>query len=221
MVAEAQAHQAVIALSYSEPTLAAEATLALWAEAKPAGVEIVWKTNGYITPEALRQVAPALAAVNIDLKTADEASHRRLTGAPLEPVLASLRGFLEQGVWVEISTPWIPGLNLDDTSLTTLAALIHDLNPEIPWHLLHFHPDYRRRDTVPTPPEWLDHARSRAQAMGLRHVYVERALGVEGRNTHCPKCRGEVVTRELWAGVQTRLDHGRCLHCGTPIAGKW
>lgn len=221
VVAEAQAQRAVIALSYSEPTLAAEATLALWAEAQPAGVEIVWKTNGYITPEALRQVAPALAAVNIDLKAADEARHRRLTGAPLAPVLASLRGFLEQGVWVEISTPWIPGFNLDERSLTALAALIRDLDPDIPWHLLRFHPDYQRRGSPPTPPEWLDQARSHAQAMGLRHVYVERALGAAGRTTYCPQCRHEVVARELWAGVQAKLDQGRCPRCGTPIAGKW
>ena len=72
-----QMNAAVIAFSFSEPTLAAELTLALAAEARAVGLGIVWKSNGFITACALEQIAPALLAVNVDLKAGDEACRGR------------------------------------------------------------------------------------------------------------------------------------------------
>jgi hypothetical protein len=68
-----------IALSYSEPTLAAELVLALAASGRGRGVPILWKSNGFITPGAIKRLAPCLEAVNVDLKAADES--RRPAGA--------------------------------------------------------------------------------------------------------------------------------------------
>lgn len=118
LVARAAAEHAAIGLSYTEPGLAPELTLALAEHAAPAGVPLVWKSNGFLTAKAIDLVAPVLDAVNIDVKAADDPAHRRLTGAPLGPVLAAIERFRAAGVWVEVSTPLIPGTSTDPARST-------------------------------------------------------------------------------------------------------
>src|SRR5262249_3448673 len=144
---------------------------------RDAGVEVVWKSNGFLTPEAVALCAPAVAAVNIDVKGVDERSHRRLTGAPAAPVLAAIRALREHGTWVEASTPLIPGV----TDPERIAAALVTISADIPWHLVRFTPAYRMREEDPTPPEALAAAAEAGRAAGLRYVYVERALGPAGR----------------------------------------
>jgi pyruvate formate lyase activating enzyme len=210
-----------IALSYSEPSLAAELTLELAAHAAPLGVPLVWKSNGFLTPEALARLAPALAAVNVDVKAAGEREHRALTGAPLAPVLDTVRRLKESGTWVEVSTPLVPGVSDADEQLARIASFVAGLGPETPWHLLRFTPTYRMDRHRPTPPERLRRAVALGRESGLRHVYVERALGSEGRTTRCPGCGSEAVLRELWGPVDNRLRDGACRACGARPAGVW
>jgi pyruvate formate lyase activating enzyme len=184
-------------------------------------VEIIWKSNGFLTPEALDLLVPALAAVNIDLKAVDDDAHRRLTGAPVEPVLTNLRAFRDYGIWLEVSTPLITGFNTATATLVALAEQVYQLGPDVPWHLLRFHPDYQRLSALPTSPELLAQAVAIARDVGLRYVYVERALGVHGRCTYCPNCGHEVVTRDIWALRRNALRNGACPECGETIPGKW
>ncbi len=210
---------ALLAFSYTEPILAAELTL----EAAALRNEpfVVWKTNGFTTPAAARLVAPALLAANVDLKTPSDDSHKRLTAAPLSPVLDVLTIWKECGLWLEISTPLIPGLNTDDASLRSLARLVFSLGAETPWHLVRFHPDYRLQETPPTHPDLLRRAVAIAREVGLAHVYVERALGEDGRNTRCAGCGATVVRRDVWALAESRLVHGHCHHCARKVPGRW
>jgi pyruvate formate lyase activating enzyme len=221
IVATAANAGADIALSYSEPSLAIELTMALAAIGRDRGVGVVWKTNGFLTPEALALVGPSLAAANVDIKAADDGKHRKLTGAPLAPVLASLRTLHELGVWVEVCTPLIPGVSSDPADLTWIAAQIAAIDPGIPWHLLRFTPAYRRSGDLPTLPDALAAAVSIGRDAGLRYVYVERALGPEGRTTRCPACETTAITRGLWALGELRLRDGACVTCGTRLEGRW
>jgi len=217
IVARAAALGGSVALSYTEPSLAPELTLELSRHGRDAGVEVVWKSNGFLTPEAVALCAPALAAVNIDVKGVDERSHKRLTGASAEPVIAAIRAFREQGTWVEVSTPLIPGV----TDPARIATVLAGISIDIPWHLVRFTPAYRMRGQNPTPPEALAAAAEAGRAAGLRYVYVERALGPEGRATRCPACRACVVTREIWSLGESRLTAGCCPECGTSLEGLW
>jgi pyruvate formate lyase activating enzyme len=217
ILAEARAAGAAVAFSYSEPALAAEATIAL----AGGGADVIWKTNGFVTPAAARRVGAVLSAANVDLKDVDDARHRRLTGAPVTPVLAALDALAAAGVWLEVSTPLIPGWNDDPATLRALAEAVRALGPETPWHLLRFHPDYRLQGAPPTPPALLERARAVAREAGLRHVYVERALGEDGRATRCPRCDEVVVRRDLWALAGSMLVDGRCPRCTTRVAGRW
>ena len=221
IVAEAAAQNAAIALSYSEPSLAAELTLELATAGQPKNVPILWKTNGFMTREALAQLAPHLAAVNVDLKAVDDNKHRALTGASVTPVLDAIAKFLEAGVWVEISTPLIPKFNTDFQSLRRLAATVRGLGISIPWHLLRFTPEYRLRRARPTAPDTLTQALAIARETGLQYVYVERACGPAARNTYCPQCGHEVVARRIWETQTVSLIDGCCPSCGYNIPGRW
>ena len=217
VIARAAASGGCVALSYTEPSLAIELTLELARRGRDAGVEVVWKSNGFLTPEAIELCAPALAAVNIDLKGVAEDSHRRLTGGDVRPVIAAIRAFRELGVWVEVSTPLIPGV----TEPSAVAEVVAGIGVDIPWHLLRFTPAYRMRDPDPTGPQVLAEAAAAGRRAGLRHVYVERALGEAGRATTCPACGGTVISREVWSLRENRLAAGRCPDCGTGIEGRW
>ena len=221
IVAEAAHRRAAVALSYSEPSLAAELTLDLAAAAEPQGVDVLWKSNGFLSPAAVDVIAPCLAAINIDLKSVDEDKHLALTGAPAAPVLEALARFAAAGVWVEVSTPVIPKLNDDRASLRRIAETIHQVSADIPWHLVRFIPEFRMRRSRPTPPEALQRAGEVGREAGLRYVYLERAVGDLGRATCCPDCGAIVVERDVWATRRNRLRAGACPDCGTPIPGRW
>lgn len=220
-VTEAEERGAAIALSYTEPSLAAELTLQLAAEARPRSVPILWKSNGFLSSSALRQLAPALDAVNLDLKAADDRKHRALTGAPLAPIWDALEGFAAAGVWLEVSTPLVPGFCDSEQDWRTIAESIARIDPDIPWHLLRFTPDFRMRRARPTSPRDLERAASIGREAGLRHVYVERALGPEGRATTCQGCGRPVIRRGIASTLDVELEHGACATCREPIAGRW
>ncbi|CAL9566263.1 hypothetical protein SUDANB95_04697 [Actinosynnema sp. ALI-1.44] len=214
---DAITRDAFVALSYSEPSLAAELTLDLAAQ----GARILWKSNGFLTPQAADLLAPALTAVNIDVKGTDDTRHHKLTGAPVTPVLDTIRTLHAKNVWLEISTPLIPGICDSPQDLAAIAEFIAAIDPAIPWHLLRFTPTYRRTQDNPTTPSALAEARAIGHKAGLHHVYVERALGEEGRNTHCPTCRTPVIQRTIWGLTRNDLSDGTCPHCATTIQGIW
>jgi pyruvate formate lyase activating enzyme len=221
LVARATAEGAALGLSYTEPGLAPELTLALAELAAPAGVSLVWKTNGFLTPQAVDLVAPVLEAVNIDVKTAQDRAHRLLTGAPLRPVLDAVERFRAAGVWVEVSTPLIPGVCDSAEQVSAVARHLASIDPGLPWHLLRFTPDFRMADRSPTAPDALAAAADLGRAAGLDFVYVERALGPAGRRTLCPDCGISLIGRGIWETMENTIAGGRCPHCGRPIPGRW
>lgn len=210
-----------IGFSYTEPSLAVELTLALSAAGALRGVPVLWKSNGFFTPELIDLAAPAVGAMNIDVKAADDRAHRRLTGGALAPVFESIAALRAKGMWLEISTPLIPGTSADDEQLTTIAGTLADIDPGMPWHLLRFTPTFKMADTSPTSPADLARAIRIGRDAGLRHVYVERALGDPGRATVCPQCSEVCVERGIWSTAAVHLIDGRCPRCGTAIEGVW
>lgn len=221
VIRQAAAQGSSVALSYTEPSLAIELTLALAEAGRPAGTPILWKSNGYLTRAARRTVAPALAAANIDVKAADEASHHRLTSASLAPVLGTVADFVAAGIWVEVSTPVIPGVNATAGELASIAGKIAAISPDIPWHLLRWTPAYRLTRGDPTTPEALRTAVRIGRDAGLNFVYVERALGPQGRNTDCPGCGCTLVQRGIWTLDGLSLENRSCPRCGQSIPGRW
>jgi pyruvate formate lyase activating enzyme len=161
---------------------------------------------------------------NVDVKAADEAAHRRLTGESLRPVLDAVERFRGAGVWVEVSTPLIPGVSAEPAAIAAIARRLASIDPDIPWHLLRFTPDFRMRRPPPTGPDALAAAVAAGRAAGLRFVYVERALGPAGRATRCPGCDTVLVERGIWETSAVALAGAAgdaCPRCDRQIPGRW
>ena len=221
VIGQAERLGGVVALSYTEPSLAIELTVALAEAGAARGVEVVWKSNGFLTMEAVDMVAPYLAAVNIDVKSVDDRRHRELTGAPVAPVVEAVKAFRERGVWVEVATPLVPGVADGREDLRAIAEALAEISPDLPWHLARFTPAFRRAGDVPTSPAALADAVAIGRSAGLRYMYVERALGAAGRTTRCPGCDMALIEREIWKLSTNRLLGGACPGCDTRVEGRW
>ena len=150
--------------------------------AREAGLKNVFVSNGYMTEEALNAIAPYLDAINVDLKAYKEETYKKVMGARLEPVKETLRLLKKMDIWTEITTLIIPTVNDDPDELRQAAEFIRSLDPDIPWHLSRFHPDYKLLDLPVTPEETLVKARKTAKDAGLRHVYLGNIMKEGGED---------------------------------------
>ncbi len=209
-----------IAYTYTEPTIFIEYVLETARLAGEAGLANVLVTNGYQTPEALDLLGPHIAAANVDLKSFDDRFYRRICGARLAPILTSLVGMRERGIWVEVTTLLIPGLNDDPALLDALARwIVAELGPETPWHVSRFFPTFRLTDLDPTPTATIERAVEIGRAAGLCHVYSGN-VGDGDEDTRCPGCAETLIRRRGFsARPAAALVGGSCWTCGRALAG--
>ncbi len=211
-----------ISYTYTEPTVFFEFAYDTAKIAHRRGMRNVFVTNGYMTSEALEMINPYLDAANVDLKAFSNHYYKKMCGARLQPVQETLRNMKALGIFVEVTTLIVPGLNDDRTELQELAAfIVDDLGADTPWHISRFHPTYKLSDRSATPVETLIAAREIGMWAGLKYVYTGNVPGHTGENTFCPAC-GEIVM-ERW-GFQVgavRIKDDRCAGCGVKIAGVW
>jgi len=209
-----------ISYTYTEPTIFFEFALDTARKAKTAGLGNVFVTNGYMTTEALETIHPALDACNVDLKSFRDSFYRTMCGARLQPVLDSIRTIKALGIWLEITTLVIPGKNDSEAELSDIAGFIHDVDPDIPWHISRFHPDYEYSEGMPTPLDTLQRAHAAGVKAGLRYVYIGNAPGL-AEDTVCPACGKVLVRRTGYSVAIEHLKEGACGACGAVIAGRF
>ncbi len=207
-----------ISYTYTEPTIFFEYAYDTAKLARDAGLANVFVTNGYMTAEALKTIRPYLDAANTDLKAFKDETYKKVCGARLEPVLDSIRLMNELGIWVEVTTLVVPGLNDSDEELLATARFIAGINLDIPWHISRFHPDYEYTQAPATPMETLKRAFRLGREAGLRNIYIGNVWG-ETESTECPKCHRIVLRRSGFSVEKNSLKDGRCPHCGSAIAG--
>lgn len=209
-----------ISYTYTEPTIFAEYALDTAREAVKLGLKGVFVSNGYMTPELIALMPGLIHAINVDLKAGRGEFYHRISGAALDPVLANLKLLQRAGIWLEVTTLVIPGLNDADEELRWIARYLHDeLGPDLPWHISRFYPQYKMTSTPPTPVATLERAWHIGRDVGLRYVYVGNVPGHDTESTHCPGCGATVIERY---GYHTRiraLRGGKCTQCGTSIVG--
>jgi pyruvate formate lyase activating enzyme len=126
----------------------------------------------------------------------------------------------QHGIFVEVTTLIIPGLNDSEEELRDLSTfLARDLGPETPWHISRFHPTYRMTDRPATPVGTLARAREIGIESGLRYVYTGNVPGHEGENTFCYQCGKTVIGRWGYQIEEMHLENGCCGHCGAKMDG--
>jgi pyruvate formate lyase activating enzyme len=220
VAAAQQANCSSIAYTYTEPTVFFEHAYDTARLAHEAGLANIYVTNGYMTEEMLETFDPYLDAANVDLKTFSDDIYRRYVGARLQPVLDTLQVMKRLGIWLEVTTLVIPGINDDPAELEDAARFVVDeLGVETPWHVSRFFPAYKMHSTPPTPVETLERAKEIGLAAGLKHVYVGNAPDGTGQDTVCPACGKALIQRHGFMVIANRIRNGRCPDCGAPIAG--
>ncbi|RTZ98883.1 MAG: AmmeMemoRadiSam system radical SAM enzyme [Deltaproteobacteria bacterium] len=209
-----------IAYTYTEPTVFFEFACDTARLAHGRGIRNVFVTNGYMTPEALEMISPFLDAANVDLKAFNDDFYKKMCGARLAPVLKTLKEMKTRGIFVEVTTLLIPGLNDDPDELKALAAFIaNDLGVETPWHISRFHPTYRLTDRPATPVDSLITARETGKKAGLQYVYTGNVPGQGGEQTVCHQCGRVIIDRWGFSIRSYAVENGCCRYCGTPVAG--
>ncbi|WP_321507211.1 AmmeMemoRadiSam system radical SAM enzyme [uncultured Methanoregula sp.] len=209
---------ASISWTYNEPTIWHEYTLDMGTLARAAGLGTIYVTNGYITEEALRELAPMLGAYRVDLKAFTEDFYHNICGAHLQPVLDSAVLARELGMHIETVTLVIPGLNDSIGEQSSLIRwVIEHLGPETPMHFTAFHPDYQMTDRGATPVAALEKIYLKAQELGLQFPYVGNVYSHRYENTYCPACGATLIERQGFSSRIVGLDGQQCSACGETI----
>ncbi len=220
----AERHEAPIVTStYNEPLITSEWAVAVFRVAREHGLLCSYVSNGNATPEVLDYLQPYLSLYKVDLKSFRDRSYRELGGV-LDKVLTSIREIHRRGIWLEIVTLLVPGLNDSEAELSDIARFLVEISPDIPWHVTAFHPNYKLTDRDPTSVAALLRAAEIGVSAGLHFVYAGNLPGQtrNWENTYCPGCRALLVER---VGFRILANHlrrdGRCPKCQRVIPGVW
>ena len=213
----------VIVSTYNEPLITSEWAVAVFKEARAAGLLTGFVSNGNGTPQVLEFLRPWVDLYKVDLKSFDDRHYRQL-GGRLQPILDTIRRLYDMGFWLEIVTLLIPGFNDSDDELTRLAEFLASVSPDIPWHATAFHKDYKMTDPENTGPEILMRAAEIGRKAGLRYVYAGNLPGMVGdlENTRCPNCKQLLIERYGYLITGYHLTpQGCCPSCSARIPGRW
>jgi pyruvate formate lyase activating enzyme len=213
----------VLVSTYNEPLITSEWAVAVFKEAKSAGLVTAFVSNGNGTPQVLEYIRPWVDLYKVDLKSFDDRHYHEL-GGRIGPILDSIRRIHEMGLWLEVVTLLIPGFNDSDDELRRLTEFLAGVSPDIPWHITAFHSDYKMTDTRNTRPDDLLRAVDIGQQAGLRYIYAGNLPGMVGHweDTRCANCEEILVKRRSYLIEDYRLTpEGSCPSCFTPLPGRW
>ncbi len=151
--------------------------------ARAAGqvLRICWETNGVARkPFASMMAELSLESggcIKVDLKAWDVRLHRALCGVGNEMTLENFRNWSK---WIDrrpeppflvASTLLVPGY-VDEREVGAIAAFLAQLNREIPYSLLAFHPTFSLRDLPTTSRMHAMNCLEAARRAGLQRVQV-------------------------------------------------
>jgi pyruvate formate lyase activating enzyme len=213
-----------IAFTYNEPTIFTEYAIDIMKLAHKKGLKGVYVTNGYESKECWDAVKGYIDAANIDLKAHNLRFYRELCKVPsFEPVKESIRYAKKLGIWVEVTTLFIPDWNDGEKEMKEIATFLAGVDKEMPWHVTAFHPDYKLMDKEPTPPETLMKAREIGLNAGLKHVYCGNVplSYSEYETTSCPRCGKTQIERAGMGVTENRMKDGKCHSCKAGLKGVW
>lgn len=144
-------------------------------------MRICWETNGAVgRPFLKRMVQMSLRSggcIKFDLKAWHDTVHHALCGVSNRYTLENFR-WLSRFVRERPDPPLllaatllVPGY-VDEEEVRQIAAFVAGLDPDIPYRLLAFHPDFRMRDLPRTSREHALRCKRAALEAGLRRVEI-------------------------------------------------
>lgn len=204
-----------LAYTYNEPIVGFEFVDGCARRAKAKGLANVLVTNGYIQTEAAAELLQSVDALNIDIKSMDDAFYRKYCKGSLQPVLDFAVQAVDAGCHLEITNLVIPSLNDDEDRIEELALWIaENLGQDIALHLSAYRPEYKMT-LPPTPTDFLERAHAICREH-LSYVYVGNAMTRVGQNTECPHCGETLISRIGYSISVCGIEDGQCKNCHRP-----
>ena len=213
----------VMVSTYNEPLITSEWAVAVFREAREAGLMTAYVSNGNGTPQVLEYLRPWIDFYKVDLKSFDDRHYRQL-GGRIEPILSTIRALHQMGIWLEIVTLLISGFNDSDEELRKLTEFVAGVSIDIPWHVTAFHQDYRMTSPHDTTAADLFRAVQIGRDAGLHYIYAGNLPGRvdDLEDTKCHHCGKALIRRYGYLIEEYGLtSEGACLACHTPIPGRW
>jgi pyruvate-formate lyase-activating enzyme len=134
-------------------------------------LRILIETNGYgLTPQNLDALQGAgVDSFWLDLKAYDGTDHKWLTGCFNRNILKLPEEIVKRGFVLEVLSLYIPNL-VETSQLKKIARLLFDVDPEIPFTVLAFFPEFQmKRYRTPKVSEMIT-AYNEVKAVGLVNV---------------------------------------------------
>jgi pyruvate formate lyase activating enzyme len=212
-----------ISWTFNEPALWFEYTLDGAKLAKAHGLCTNYVTNGFMTEDSFKEIAPFLDVYRVDIKGFSGQTYQRIGQVQeFEGILEVTEKAKKYGVHVEVVTNIIPGFNDQEIELRGIASWIRNhLGSDTPWHVTRFHPHHQLSHLPPTPVSLLEKAWSIGKEEGLWCVYLGNVPGHRHENTYCHGCGELLVERYIFEVIKNKLENGRCPKCKTIIPGRF
>nr|HID58301.1 radical SAM protein [Desulfobacterales bacterium] len=144
-------------------------------------LRICWETNGAMEEPFLSMMADVTLSsggcIKFDLKAWDEGIHKALCGVSNRKTLANFKKLSRliprrpEPPFLIASTLLVPGY-VDKEEVAGIARFIASLDPNIPYSLLAFHPQFFMYDLPPTSRRHASRCKEAAQSEGLHRVHL-------------------------------------------------
>ncbi|HOV70115.1 MAG TPA: AmmeMemoRadiSam system radical SAM enzyme [Clostridia bacterium] len=160
-----------IAFTYNEPTIWFEYVYdsAMLLKEKDPSKAVVLVTNGYISKEPLEMLLPYVDAMNIDLKSINNAFYKDICGGSINPVKRTIEA-AARACHVEITTLLVTGENDTVEEVESIAEYISSIDKDIPLHISRYFPRFNFKN----PPTDIQLMKKAAEAAGkhLNRVHL-------------------------------------------------
>ena len=132
---------------------------------------VLFETNGYgLTSKNLDAFkASGIDAFWLDIKAFDARVHKRLTGCSNELILRLPQEIKKRGFVLEVLSLFIPGW-VEADQLGKIAGIIQEVDPQIPFTILAFFPEFQLTDISPPTLQQMLEGYARVREVGLEKV---------------------------------------------------
>lgn len=209
-----------ISYGYNDPVVFYPYAKAIGTIAKDKGVKNLFQTAAMASPMLIADMAGWVDAVHVDLKSFNPAYYKSVLGGSLCAVKENLRTLAASGLWLEVTTLVVNGVNDSNEELDAIARFIADeLGPHVPWHVSAFTPANYRLSHPATSSSALLRAFEAGKAAGLHYVYFGNVPWLN--DTCCPGCGTLLIQRREYEVLENNLHEGECPSCQRTIEGVW
>eukprot|EP00438_Fugacium_kawagutii_P000980 Skav221357 [mRNA] locus=scaffold2286:24230:25714:+ [translate_table: standard] len=212
----------ILSWTYNDPVVWHEFVCKTAALGRKHGLVNLYKSAFGLNSEPVDELLDCIDIFSISLKTMDPKVYRKITGGgSLQPTLDGAKRVFESGkAHLELSELVVTDVNdTAEEARRTAKWVLEELSPDVPLHIVRFHPSFKYLDKPRTPVDRLQRFRRILKEEGLKHVYLGNVYERGTSDTHCLNCGHLHVSRFGLTSKVVGLDeHGMCLQCGTPGA---